>query len=140
MAVRTQPNPAASAVAAADACKDDWIELFCNRLAAAGPLSGRVRRLVEAFWRQRENLDAGVGGPDAVLELRRQRTVAGHRGPAVGQHLHVGAAEIDHRLDGEEHARLEHDAFARPADMDDVRPVREKPGQAVAREIPGWEE
>src|SRR5580658_261503 len=135
MAIRTQPNPAASAVAAADAYKDDWIELFCNRLAAAGPLSGRIRRLVEAVGRQRENLDAGLGDADAMLELRRQRAVAGHRGPAVGQHLHMGAAEIDHRLDGEEHARLEHDALARPADMDDVRLVVEQPAQAVAAEI-----
>ena len=49
---------------------------------------------------------------DRVLELRRQRAVARHRGPAVGQHLHMRAAEIDHRLDGEEHAGPQHDAFA----------------------------
>src|SRR3984957_2969946 len=115
--------------------KDDQIRNFCNRLAAAGPLSGRIWRLVEAVRGQRENLDAGLGDADAVLELRRQRTVAGHRGPAVGQHLHMGAAEIDHRLDGEEHARLEHNTLARPADMDDVRLVVEQPAQAVAAEI-----
>ena len=46
-----------------------------------------------------------------------------------------GAAEIDHRLDGEEHAGLEHDAFAGPADMHDIRLVVEQPAEAMAAEI-----
>src|SRR5665811_1985923 len=45
------------------------------------------------------------------------------------------AAEIDHRLYREEHARLEHDAFARPADMHDVRLVMEKPAETVAAKV-----
>src|SRR5207253_4542804 len=44
-------------------------------------------------------------------------------------------AEIDHRLDGEEHAGLQHHAFAGPADMDDVRLVVEHATQPVAAEI-----
>src|SRR5260370_5730750 len=44
-------------------------------------------------------------------------------------------AEIDHRLDGEEHAGLEHHAFAGPADMNDVRLVVEHAAQAVAAEV-----
>ena len=51
------------------------------------------------------------------------------------KHLHVRAAEIDHRLDREEHARLEHDAFAGPADMHDVRLVVEQAAEPVAAEI-----
>src|SRR3978361_1108442 len=84
--------------------------------------------------RQRKNLDAGRGHPDRMLELRRQRAVAGHRGPAVGQDFDMRLAEIDHWLDGEEHAGLQHHAFAGPADMDDVRLGMEHASQAVAAE------
>src|SRR5205085_8256236 len=56
----------------------------------------------------REDLVAGRGHPDGVLELRRQRPVLGHRGPAVAEDLHLVAPGVDHRLDGEEHA-LAHD-------------------------------
>ena len=76
-------------------------------IAAGRWISGRcspVRRLVEALGRGREDLDAVRRHADGVLELRGQRAVARHRGPAVGQHLHVRPAEIDHRLDREEHA------------------------------------
>src|SRR5437660_12787866 len=44
-------------------------------------------------------------------------------------------AEIDHRLDCEEHTGLEHNAFAGPADMDDVRLVVKHAAQTVAAEI-----
>ena len=44
-------------------------------------------------------------------------------------------AEIDHRLDGEEHAGLEHDAFAGPSDMDDIRLVVEQPAEPMAAEV-----
>ncbi len=44
-------------------------------------------------------------------------------------------AEIDHRLDGEQHAGLELEPFAGLAVMQDVRPVVEHAAQAVAAEI-----
>src|SRR4029077_17136789 len=44
-------------------------------------------------------------------------------------------AEIDHRLDGEEHAGLEHDTLTRPPDMHDIRLVMEQPANAVAAKI-----
>src|SRR3954469_7545219 len=44
-------------------------------------------------------------------------------------------AEIDHRLDGEEHAGLELHALAGAADMDDVRLVVEHAPEAMAAEI-----
>src|SRR5689334_12633425 len=94
-----------------------------------------VRRLVESLRRQRENLSAGFGHTNRVLELRGERAVARHRRPAVGQDLHMRPAEIDHRLDGEEHAWLEHDAFAWPADMHDIRLVMKQPAHAVAAKI-----
>src|SRR5258707_12910080 len=70
-----------------------------------------------------------------MLELRRQRAVARHGGPAVGQDFYMRLAEIDHRLDGEDHAGLQRDAFAGPADMDDVRLVVEHAPEAMAAEI-----
>src|SRR5581483_6917290 len=45
------------------------------------------------------------------------------------------AAEIDHRLDGKEHAGLERDAVARAPIMDDVGQRVEYPAHAVAAEI-----
>src|SRR4051794_23719831 len=101
---------------------------------APAPLYRNQRRLRVAL-RQREDLDAIGGHADRVLELRRQRTVARHRGPAVGQDFYVRLAEIDHRLDGEEHAGLQRHALAGPADMDDVRLVMEHAPEAVAAEI-----
>ena len=44
-------------------------------------------------------------------------------------------AEIDHRLDGEEHAGFQRHAFAGAADMDDVRLVVEHAPEAMAAEI-----
>src|ERR1700692_3165119 len=93
------------------------------------------RRLLVMPLRQGKNLDAGRGPPDRMLELRRQPAVARHRGPAVRQDLHMRLAEVDHRLDGEEHAGLEQHALAGPADMNDVGLVVEHPSQTMAAEI-----
>ena len=60
---------------------------------------------------------------------------AGDRGPAVRQHLYMRLAQIDHRLDREQHARLQHGAFAGLAIMQDVRAVVEHLPQPVAAEI-----
>ena len=70
-----------------------------------------------------------------MFELRRQRTVARHRRPAVVEQFHLRPAKVDHRLDGEDHARLEQRALAGLASMDDVRRVVEHPADAVAAEI-----
>ena len=47
----------------------------------------------------------------------------------------VGAADVDHRLDGEEHAGLELGAGAGAAGVDHLRAVVEQPAEAVAAEI-----
>ena len=39
--------------------------------------------------------------------MGRQAAVGGHHAPAVVEHPGPGAAGVDHRLDGEDHARLE---------------------------------
>ena len=70
-----------------------------------------------------------------MFELGRERAVAGDRGPAVVEHLHVGAADVDHRLDGEEHAGLELGAGAGAAGVDHFGAVVEQPAEAVAAEI-----
>src|SRR3546814_14244671 len=80
---------------------------------------------VEALGACGENLAAGLRDADRMLELRGQRPVARHRRPAVVQHLHIGTAAVDHRLYGEEHARLQTDAGALQPDMDDVRRIVE---------------
>src|SRR5439155_25993951 len=79
-----------------------------------------VRRPVAALRGSGENLDAGFGYTDTVLELRGGRAVARYRRPAVVQNLHAVAAEIDHRLDGEEHAGLETERVTGTAVMHDV--------------------
>ena len=94
----------------------------------------RVRRLVKAFGRNGEDLDALLGHPDRVLELGRQRAIASDRSPSVGKDLHVRPAEIDHRLDGKQHARLEHQSFTGTADVDDVRLIVKEPAEAVTAE------
>ena len=70
-----------------------------------------------------------------MLELGGERAVAGDRGPAVVEQLHVGAADVDHRLDGEDHARLQFGAGAGAAGVDHFGAVVEQPADAVAAEI-----
>jgi len=48
----------------------------------------------------------------------------------------MGTAEIDHGLDGKEHAGPQHDTFARPPDMDDVRLVVKQVAEPMPAEIP----
>ena len=51
--------------------------------------------------RQREDLDAGGGDADRMLELRRQRAVAGDGGPAVRQDPVVITVCVDKTSDAE---------------------------------------
>src|ERR1700679_4052800 len=78
------------------------------------------RRLVHPGGREGENLTPGFGDADHVLELRRQRAVAGDGGPAVVEHFHLGTAGVHHGFDGEEHARLQHRTVTGPAEMQDI--------------------
>src|SRR2546430_15592751 len=75
-----------------------------DRRTAAG--SG-VGRLVQPRRALGKDLAAGLGDPDRMLEMGGERAVAGDRGPAVVEHLHVGTAEGDHRLAGGENSGLE---------------------------------
>ena len=70
-----------------------------------------------------------------MFELCRQRTVACDGRPPVVEHLHVGPPDINHRLDGEEHARLELGAGARAPGMDDLGAVMEQPADPMTAEV-----
>jgi sterol desaturase/sphingolipid hydroxylase (fatty acid hydroxylase superfamily) len=58
---------------------------------------------------------------DRVLPLGREASVGGDDGPAVIEQAHGGAAQVDHRLDGDRHAGLEARTHAAPAGVGDVR-------------------
>src|SRR3546814_19994737 len=78
-----------------------------------------------------ENFAARFRNPDAVFELGRQRSIAGAGGPSVLQHLHAALADIDHRLDGAEHAGLQFRTVARAADMHDFGRVVKETAKAM---------
>src|SRR3546814_3143020 len=82
-----------------------------------------------------EDFAAVLGDPDAVLELGGERAVAGHRGPAVGEHLDRIFAGVDHRLDREEHAGFQFGAGAGAPGVDDLGRVVEHLPDAMAAEI-----
>src|SRR5687767_5068504 len=85
---------------------------YCGMLFPQGFVLSGVRRLVEAARAPGENLAAILGDADRMLELGGERAVAGDRGPAVVEQFHVGAADVDHRLNGEEHAGFQFGAGA----------------------------
>src|SRR3546814_14099338 len=70
-----------------------------------------------------------------MFELGGEGAVAGDGSPAVVEHLARGLADVDHRLDGEEHAGAKLGAGAGLADMDDHRSVAEIPADAAAPEM-----
>src|SRR5438874_2397779 len=92
-------------------------------------------RVVNAQGRAGKHFAAGLGHADSVLELRRERAVARDGRPAVAQNLHMRPAEIDHRLDRKEHARLEQDALAGPAIVQDVGRIVKYPAEPVTAEV-----
>src|SRR3546814_9507183 len=75
---------------------------------------------VQSLRARGEDFAAVLGDPDAVLELGGERAVAGHRGPAVGEHLDRIFAGVDHRLDREEHAGFQFGAGAGAPGVDDL--------------------
>ena len=66
-----------------------------------------------------------------MFPLGREAPVAGHHGPFIGQQFDLPLAEIDHRLDGEDHAGFEPQAGVGPAIMQDLRFFMEFPADAV---------
>ncbi len=99
------------------ACLGACLAAPSARAAALRPdqaaLVSLIRRAIEPAGEEVKISQPVVGHADGMLELGREFAVARHRRPAVGQDFHVRLAEVDHRLDGEQHAGFEHDAFAR---------------------------
>src|SRR3989344_636783 len=84
---------------------------------------------------QGEDLVAGFGYQQGVFPLCRQLAVLGDRGPAIAQYLGVGAALVDHWLDGEGHASLQFHAGTGTAVVQDLRLFMEHLADAVAAEL-----
>src|SRR5688572_2811650 len=105
----------------------------CRR--GPGHASGIQRGPRRGAGRNGEHLAAGRGHQHGVLPLRRQAVVLGHHGPAVGELPDLGLAGVDHRLDGEGHARLQREADAAPAVVEDLRLFVELPADAVPAEL-----
>ena len=61
-----------------------------------------------------------LGDENGVLPLCGQTMVFGHRCPAIAQHFHVAFADVDHGLDGENHAGFDEFAGATFAKMHHV--------------------
>src|SRR3546814_5735733 len=70
-----------------------------------------------------------------MLELGRELHVAGDGGPAVLQDLHLRAAGVDHRLDGEEHALAQLHAGAGAAVVQHAGRIVKDLAEAVAAEV-----
>lgn len=75
---------------------------------------------MQAARRQGENLAAGVGHANCVLELGGQGPVARHSGPAIGEDFNLRATEIDHRFNCEEHAGRELHALSGSSIMENI--------------------
>src|SRR5271170_3708507 len=99
------------------------------------PRAKRIRRAVQAGGRDREDLIAGGGYADGVLELRRQRAVLGDRGPAVAQNLHLPASSVDHRLDGEDHSLVHNGPLVGLAVVQDRRGIVKDAAHTVAAKV-----
>src|SRR4051812_7050328 len=70
-----------------------------------------------------------------MFELGREGAVAGYGRPAILEYLHGRLADVDHRLDREEHSGLQFRPGARAAGVNHFRRVVEQPAEAVAAEI-----
>src|SRR4051812_46826986 len=68
--------------------------------SSASLIGSKVRRFVPTLGGEREYLHARFRHAHRMLELGGQRAIARDGGPAVAQHLHAIAAQIDHGLDG----------------------------------------
>src|ERR1022692_5182132 len=96
----------------------------------------RQRRRRRSAIGSRQHFVPLVGDQHRVLPLRGKTVIRGHDGPAVGEAANAGAAGVDHRLDGENHPRLQLETGAGPAVVQDLRLFVELPPDAVTAEFP----
>src|SRR2546421_11787048 len=93
------------------------------------------RRLGLRAERARQHLVARRRDEHGVLPLRRQAVVLGDDGPAVDQLSDPGLAGVDHRLDGEGHARFQGQTRSGLAVMQHLWLLVEFSADAVAAEL-----
>src|SRR5262245_31285186 len=84
---------------------------------------GLLRLLALEVSQLGQDFRAVVGDHQRVLELRGPLLVLGSYGPTVVPDLVVQRAEVDHRLDGERHTRLQHGFHGGLVIMQDHQPV-----------------
>src|SRR5690348_12434881 len=94
-----------------------------------------VGRLMPALGREGEDFDTILGDTHGMFELCGERAVARHGCPAVAEYFNAIATQIDHGLNGEEHAGPEIDAMSGLAVMHDVGQGMKYLAKAVAAEI-----
>src|SRR2546422_7470733 len=104
------------------------------RSASRSFLLGNGRRRLAAR-RARQHFATRRRHQHGVLPLRRQAVVLGHDGPAVGQLADRRLAGIDHRLDGEGHARFQRQPGRGLAVMQDLRLLMELAADSMAAEL-----
>src|SRR5215475_6842954 len=97
-------------------------------------LSGEACGLGRA-GRNRQHLEARFGDQYRMLPLRGEAMVLGDNGPAVGELADARLAGIDHRLDGEGHARLQPQTGLRAAIVQHLRLFVEFAADAMAAEL-----
>src|SRR6185312_15525062 len=105
-----------------------------EKLARSFPYKGRVAegREGSVALQRRQNLGAVVGDGEGMLELRRAPAVGGADDPAILAQPGLWAAFVEHRLDGEDHARANLGASAYLADVGDERVFVQRAANTVA--------
>src|ERR687887_1674828 len=90
--------------------KDTKVRSFSATSPATLSRAGIKPVLLLRAVEQSEHLRALRRDGDGVLEMGRARAVPGHDRPAVLQHLGVGAALVEHRLDSQRQADVQPDS------------------------------
>jgi len=63
-----------------------------------------VRWFMQALGRGREDFDPVFRHANGVLKLRGQFLIARHGGPAIAEDFYIRLTQVNHRLNGKEHA------------------------------------
>ena len=101
------------------------VKLTAKAVVMPCPFSFLIRRPIKPLRAARKYLAAILSNADAVFELRAQAPVARYRRPAVFQNLARCLADVDHRLDGENHAGAQFGAGSGTSGVDDFGGVVE---------------
>src|SRR6202158_3163378 len=113
---------------------------FAAAVGAASVAVTKGRSGLRQRWRRRgavgnrQHLVAVVGDQHGMFPLRGEAVVGGHDGPAIGETANARAAGVDHRLDRENHPRLQLETRPRPAVMQDLRLLVKLATDAVTAE------